>query len=247
MSVNRKTATQPASAPAGSPAADNATDATSTLGTSTLGTSTLGETTYERLRDMIFSGALTTGEALQEKKLADRLGVSRTPIREAITRLTTEGLVERTMGLTPVVRRLSANEFIEILHVRRLLEVEAAGRAAETGGSEALKTIRAKIQTFRDGEIPTAAEHITVDDQLHATVANLAGSRILAELIRDLRQKTKIFDMGQVPERFKPGIAEHLEIIDAILARDTARAQAAMRTHIDNVRSSVIDHLRRLF
>jgi DNA-binding GntR family transcriptional regulator len=209
--------------------------------------STIGEATYLRLRDMILGDVLSAGDSLQEKKLADLLGVSRTPIREAITRLTTEGLVERTIGLTPVVRRLSTSEFVEILHVRRLLEVEAAGRAAESGGSDALRAILAKIRRFRDGDIPTPAEHVAVDDELHSTVANLAGSRILAELIRDLRQKTKIFDMGQMPERFMPGTAEHIEIIDAILSRDASRAQEAMRAHIDNVRSSVIDRLRRLF
>lgn len=211
------------------------------------GAATIGETAYLRLRDMILSDAFSAGDALQEKKLADMLGVSRTPVREAITRLTTEGLVERTIGLTPVVRRLSANEFIEILHARRLLEVEAAGRAAEGGDSQALAAIRAKIERFAEGAVPTPAEHVAVDDELHATVADLAGSRVLAQLIGDLRQKTKIFDMGQLPERFAPGVAEHLEIIDAILARDVTRAQDAMRTHIDNVRASVIDRLRRLF
>jgi DNA-binding GntR family transcriptional regulator len=208
---------------------------------------TLGNTTYERLRSMIFSGSLSAGEALQEKKLAERLGVSRTPVREAMTRLTMEGLVQRSAGLTPVVRRLSASDFIEILHVRRLLEVEAAGLAAQNGSSEALVAIRAHIATFADGKVPTAEEHVATDDQLHSCVASLAGSQLLSELIHDLRQKTKIFDMGRVPERFAPGIAEHLEIIDAIILRDQPRAEAAMRTHIDNVRMSVMNHLRRLF
>jgi DNA-binding GntR family transcriptional regulator len=208
---------------------------------------TLGHTTYERLRSMIFSGSLSAGEALQEKKLAARLGVSRTPVREAMTRLTMEGLVQRSAGLTPVVRRLSTSDFIEILHIRRLLEVEAAGLAAQKGGSDELVSIRARTAAFKEGSMPTAEDHIATDDQLHACVAALAGSGLLAELIHDLRQKTKIFDMGRVPERFEPGIAEHLEIIDAIISRDGPRAEAAMRTHIDNVRTSVINHLRRLF
>jgi DNA-binding GntR family transcriptional regulator len=213
----------------------------------TLGNATLGNSTYERLRSMIFSGSLSAGEALQEKKLAERLGVSRTPVREAMTRLTMEGLVQRSAGLTPVVRRLSASDFIEILHVRRLLEVEAAGLAAQKGGTDELVAIRARIAAFADGRAPTAEDHIATDDQLHNCVASLAGSQLLSELIHDLRQKTKIFDMGRVPERFAPGIAEHLEIIDAILLRDQSRAEAAMRTHIDNVRMSVMNHLRRLF
>ncbi len=209
--------------------------------------STLGNSTYERLREMILDGTLVAGTALQEKRLADRLGVSRTPVREAIMRLMMEGLVQRTAGFTPIVRRLSIDDFIEILHVRRLLEVEAAGRAAEIGGSADLRTIRDRIQAFADGVVPTPQEHVAIDDRLHSTIAGLAGSRLLADLIHDLRQKTKIFDMGRVPERFQPGVLEHLEIIDAVLDRDPERAQQAMRTHIDNVRGSVLTHLRRLF
>ncbi|PZR92435.1 MAG: GntR family transcriptional regulator [Stutzerimonas stutzeri] len=209
--------------------------------------STLGHSTYERLRDMILSGTLPAGASLQEKKLAERLGVSRTPVREATMRLMMEGLVLRGAGMTPVVRRLSIDDFIEILHVRRLLEVEAAGRAAEVGGSQDLRDIAARIAEFRDGLEPTPEEHVAVDDRLHLVIATLAGSRLLAELINDLRQKTKIFDMGRVPERFLPGVHEHLEIVDAILSKDVHRAQSAMRTHIDNVRASVMAHLRRLF
>ncbi len=206
----------------------------------------LGRATYERLREMILDGALTTGTALQEKRLADLLGVSRTPVREAITRLVGEGLVIRQEGLTPVVRRISVNDVIEILHVRRLLEVEAAGRAAERGGAEELKLLRERFVAFRDGPPPNVDEHARVDDRLHGLLSELAGSRLMADLIADLRLKTRIFDTGRVPERLKPGSDEHIEIIDAVLARDPERAQAAMRTHINNVRASVLSHLERL-
>ncbi|KAA2236311.1 GntR family transcriptional regulator [Salinarimonas soli] len=205
----------------------------------------LGHATYERLRDLILGGALPADTALQEKRLADQLGVSRTPVREAITRLVAEGLVVRNGGLTPVVRRLSIGDFVEILHVRRLLEVEAAGLAAEAGGSPELEAVRARIEGFRR-EAPSPDEHVAVDDLLHATITSLAGSRLLTDLVQGLRQRTKIFDMGQMPHRFEPGIVEHLAIIDAVLARDPDGAKAAMRAHLDNVLASVIARVHRL-
>lgn len=210
-------------------------------------TETLGNATYARLRDMILNGALPTGTTLQEKKLAENLGVSRTPVREAVMRLVMDGLVQRTAGLTPVVRKLSVDDFIEILHARRLLEVEAARKAAEAGDGGALDGVKAILLSYRNGTVPTAEEHIASDDALHQKVADLARSRLLVSMIGDLRQKTRIFDMGRLPERFAPGVAEHLEIIEAIQAKDPDRAEIAMRTHIDNVRASVLGHLRRLF
>ncbi len=204
----------------------------------------LGHSTYERLRDLILSGALPVDSSLQEKRLAEQLGVSRTPVREAVTRLVADGLVVRIGGLTPVVRRLSVDDFVEILHVRRLLEVEAAGRAAEAGGSAELAAIRARIEGFRR-EAPTPDIHVAVDDMLHTAIAELAGSRLLADLVKGLRQRTRIFDMGQLPERFAPGIAEHIAVLDAVEARDPEAARAAMRAHLENVLAGVIAHLRR--
>lgn len=209
--------------------------------------SLVGQSTYDRLREMILSGVLPLGTALQEKKLADRLGVSRTPVREAITRLSSEGLITRGSGLTPVVRRITIAEIVEILHVRRVLEVEAAGLAATHGPCDELSEIRTVFERFRDCQAPFASEHTATDDQLHDLLAKRAGSQLLQAMIHDLRIKTRIFDTRRVPERLLPGTHEHLAIIDAVTSRDPARAQAAMRTHIDNVRESVLSHLHQLF
>lgn len=210
-------------------------------------TSTLGQSSYVRMREMILQGMLPTGTCLAEKRLADMLGVSRTPVREAITRLVSDGLVVHEAGQTPVVRSLSIGDFIEVLHVRRLLEVEAAGRAAEGGGTRELDALRLNFISFRDDMPPDPKTHMQADDRLHNCLADRAGSRLLAKMIQDLRLKTRIFDTDRLPARLIPGAIEHIEIIDAVIARDEKRAQAAMRTHIDNVRASVLAHLGRLF
>jgi DNA-binding GntR family transcriptional regulator len=210
-------------------------------------TSTLGQSSYERMRDMILQGTLATGMSLGEKRLADILGVSRTPVREAITRLVSEGLVVHEAGQTPVVRSLSIGDFIEVLHMRRLLEVEAAGRAAEAGSTRELDTLRLSFIAFRDGPPPDLETHMHADDSLHNCLADRAGSRLLAKMIQDLRLKTRIFDTNRLPARLVPGAIEHIEIIDAVIARNPERAQAAMRAHIENVRASVLSHLGRLF
>ncbi len=208
---------------------------------------TLAQSTHERLRTMILEGRLPVGAALNEKRMADMLGVSRTPVREAIARLQAEGLVTHAVGQTPLVRRLSVNEVVEVLHLRRLVEVEAAGLAAEKGATEEMLALRDIFAGFLSGPAPDATTHMRADDELHQALAVHAGSRLLAELIDSLRLKTRMFDTGRVPERLHPGTVEHLEIIDAVAARDVARAQAAMLTHISNVRASVLSHLERLF
>lgn len=209
-------------------------------------TATRGRATYHRLREMILDGTFPVGTPLQENMLAARLGVSRTPVREALAQLINEGLVSRVSGLTPTVRRLSIDEFVEILHMRRLLEVEAAGRAAESSGTGELPAIRERFVAFLEGEHPTVEEHTALDDRLHSTLAALSGSRLLAQYVADLRLKIKMFDKGRLPERFIPGSREHIAIIDAVLARRPEDAQRAMRDHLDNVRESILSFLRRL-
>ncbi|WP_224000963.1 GntR family transcriptional regulator [Aureimonas sp. SA4125] len=209
---------------------------------------TLGHSVHERLRGMILAGELPSGTPLQEKVFAERLGVSRTPVREAVAKLTSEGLVTRSGGGVPTVSRISVSEIMEILHVRRLLESETARQAAGVNASpEPFLALRGRLTQYLQGARPSVTEYADFDESLHCLVAKTAGSSLLTELVKGLKLKTRMFDKGSIPERFEPGCHEHIEIIDAILARDPERAELAMRTHIENARSAILNHLSRLF
>jgi len=209
---------------------------------------TLGQSTFERLRNMILDGTLPSGTRLQEKSFADRLGVSRTPVREAIGQLVSAGLVTRSGGGMPMVSSISLTEIMEILHVRRLLECEAARQVALSNkGIEELTRLRARVSGFLTEGRPDAETHTQFDDDLHVTIARLAGSQLLLEMIENLKMKTRIFDQGSIPARFEPGCHEHLRIIDAIVAGDSDAASEAMRLHLTHAREAIIHHIHRPF
>tara|TARA_R110002049_G_scaffold177184_1_gene344292 strand:+ start:20556 stop:21203 length:648 start_codon:yes stop_codon:yes gene_type:complete len=209
---------------------------------------TLGDATFKRLKAMILDGTLEPGTRLSEKKFADHLGVSRTPVREAIGQLVSEGLAKRSAGSAPVVSSVSLNEIMEILHVRSLLECEAARKAASSGKSTAeLGDIRVKMHGFIDGPRPTAAEHSALDMRLHFILAEMAGSNLLLELIESLKVKTGMYDQGSIPDRLVPGCEEHIALIDAVIAGEPEAASAAMKLHLSNVRESIISHIYHPF
>lgn len=209
---------------------------------------TLGGSAFKRLKAMILDGSLEPGMRLSEKKFAELLGVSRTPVREAIGQLISEGLAIRTAGGTPVVNRISLNDIMEILHVRSLLECEAARKAALSNASTVeLLSIRDEVSGFLAGPRPEPVVHSALDMRLHGLIAQMAGSRLLIDLIEGLKIKTRMYDQGSIPERFEPGCHEHLAIIDTILARDATYAADAMKLHLKNVRESIISHLYHPF
>lgn len=208
---------------------------------------TLSDSVHDRLRAMILCGDLPAGTRLQEHVFAEKLGVSRTPVREAIARLVSEGLVTRVHAGAPTVNKISITEFIEILHVRRLLECEAARQAAiGEEAPDALVSARLQVKSFLENGAPSAAEHADFDEFLHGSIARMSGSTLLTEMVLNLKRKTRIFDKGSIPQRFEPGCHEHIEIIDAILERDPDRASEAMRLHIDNARTAILSHVYRL-
>lgn len=198
---------------------------------------------YERILDLVLTGGLPGGAPLQERRLAELLDISRTPIREALGRLETDGVVERHAGRFLKVREISVQEMIEVLLVRELLEVKAAAVAAARIDRATAAALAKDVKRLLDEGPGDPARHWAVDDAIHDAIARASGNGVLRGLIRDLRLRTRLFDVERMPDRFAPGLHEHLAILDALVERDAAAAQAAMAEHIANVRESIVRKL----
>ncbi|AXC51293.1 GntR family transcriptional regulator [Paracoccus suum] len=205
----------------------------------------LTEVTRDRLREMILSGEISAGARLAESHLAKALGVSRTPVREAISQLEAEGLVGRHAGV-PQVSRLTVDDVMDILHVRLLLETDAARRAATVAPKTSIfLDLRQRFREFLAGAPPSPAAHFEADQDLHTAVVEAAGSPLVLDIVTGLKSRTRMFGQRSIPERFEAGCREHLAIVDAILDRDPVAAGEAMQSHINNARGAILDHLAR--
>ncbi len=201
---------------------------------------------YEELKSAIVDLRLAPGDPLREATLADQLGVSKTPVREALTRLEQEGLVETTSFKGAVVTGYSRQDLLEIYELRELLENAAARTAAESmsdADRDRLDRICRESRKLKKNHDAAglAALISAFDDVLFEQVRN---SRIRA-LIENLRAHlTRIGHLtAEIPGRIEASVDEHEKIVQAIAARDPELAERQMREHIRSVRD---DQLRAL-
>ena len=204
----------------------------------------LSTVAYSAVLDMILRGTIAAGELVTERQIATRLGISRTPVREAVRRLEGEGTLERQRDGSLVVRPYSMEDFLHALAVRRLLEGEAARLAAGKVSREALDAARERIARLRTEGLEDAARQ--GDRDFHAAVAEASGNPVLATAISDLRKRTAMFRLGRLPERLDQVCDEHLTIVEALASGDGEAARAAMQAHIDNVRGHLLQRLTAL-
>ncbi len=199
---------------------------------------------YTALLDMILRGAIVAGEMVTERQIAGRLGISRTPVREAVRRLEGEGTLERQRSGALVVRPYSLEDFLHALAVRRLLEGEAARLAAGRVPPEVLAAARERTDRLRVvGMNETTRQE---DRDFHAAIAEASGNPVLATAISDLRRRTAMFRLGRLPERVDQVCDEHLAILDALARGNGEAARAAMHLHLDNVRGHLLQRLTTL-
>ena len=204
----------------------------------------LSEIAHKALMGMLLSGELAPNEVVTERQIALQLGISRTPLREAVRRLEGERLLERQRSGALVVRALPVEEFMNILNVRRLVEGEAARLAAGRVAMAELEHLKSRInEALKLPEGAVTPEFAASDRDLHALIASASGNPVLQQLIDDLKTRTAMFKFGRLPQRRKTVCAEHLAIIDGLMAGDAQRSQQAMQDHIDQVRLTLLAHL----
>lgn len=189
---------------------------------------------YEQLRRAIVEGRIRPNERLIETELAERLSVSRTPIRESIQRLAADGLVEsRRRGW--VVREHSAQEIQEIYEVRAALEGYAARLAAERATDDMLSNIAAIHSDYiRELEHSTREHMVRHNDDFHDAIIAAAGNTRLAEQIRRSREYYVIHRITGflADEDVRISLAGHQELIDALLVRDPDKAELVARANV---------------
>jgi GntR family transcriptional regulator, trigonelline degradation regulator len=200
---------------------------------------------YEELKAAIVDLRLAPGNPLREATLATQLGVSKTPVREALTRLEQEGLVETTSFKGAVVTDYSRQDLIEIYELRELLETAAVRIAAESMDEEGrarLERISRESQKLKKGDPTRLAALISqFDDVLFEQVDN---SRIRA-LIENLR--AHLIRIGHltegIPDRLEASVDQHERIVEAIAAHDPLAAEKHLRDHIRSVRDDQLQAL----
>jgi DNA-binding GntR family transcriptional regulator len=199
---------------------------------------TATERAYETLLGWIRDRELGAGSVLDERRLAEAINISRTPLRSALSRLHGEGYIVRLSNGAMVVRDIGSGEVLELLVVRRLLEPEAAALAAGKIPASTLEQLKARIaDTGADGG---SASMWLAGDQVHDLIAEHCGNRSLSGFIQEARHSIRMSNIERVPGRDAQATREHTAIVDALIAGDREGAQRAMTEHLDNIRDSYL-------
>ncbi len=203
-----------------------------------------GNSAYRQLLDEIREGRLMPGDRLRETELATRLGVSRTPIREAIRQLETDGLVAHVPRIGASVRQLDYAEVMELYEMRAVLEGTAARLAARAASEvEMQELIVLNDQLAEAGNSPEAAR---LNRIFHATLLDAAKNRFLSRSMLSLQKALLILGPSQLSNtaRSAEAVEEHRRIMVALAARDGAAAEVEMRAHIEAAQRMRIRSLR---
>lgn len=204
----------------------------------------LRDVVFNNLRDAITKGELKPGERLLEKQLSEKIGVSRTPIREALRRLETEGFVEMIPRKGAMVAVISRKSIEDVLEIRAVLEALAARLACRNVTNEALTRLDVAREAFEEASRATDIETMSeADIAFHELIFSLSGNPKLVHLINNLSGQIQRFRVVYLKDKSYTNsiISEHIEIIEALTRKDENLAAEIAARHIENQKKAVIN------
>lgn len=198
-----------------------------------LKTKSRAEFVYDWIRDAIWDGRFARGERVREEEIAQTLGVSRTPVRQALQLLAERGLLTAGIGRSLVVTKLTAQQILELYSMREILEGSAARFAAQHAAKAEIQVLHRMLDEF------TVARNdpkrlITLNHRFHQAIYDAAHNRYLTQVLTGLIDSMALLHSNtfRFPNRFADSDAEHRTIVAAIEQGNPARAEEAAREHI---------------
>jgi DNA-binding GntR family transcriptional regulator len=209
------------------------------MSAATLTPRALYEEVAELLRQRIFSRELEPGNWIDEMKIAEEYGISRTPLREALKVLAAEGLVTMKVRRGAYVTEVSQQDLADVYHLLSLLESDAAGVAAERATEAQLQTLQVLHAELEAAALPGQVdrEHFfALNERFHMQLLAIANNRWRDQMVADLRKVMKLNRHNSLLKsgRIDESLREHRALMAAIVARDPTAAMARMREHFSN-------------
>lgn len=208
----------------------------------------LRELVFESLREAIITAQLKPGERMMEIQLAEEMGVSRTPVREAIRKLELEGLVVMVPRKGAYVAGLSLKDIADVFEIRRALEGLAAELAADRITEDELEKLERYLviiaEEIEGGDIEKVVE---TDTQFHTLLYEASRNSRLSQTISNLREQIQRFRTTSLsyPGRMKEALEEHRKIVEAISVRDGEAARLIAMEHIENAENSMMSMIQQ--
>jgi len=208
----------------------------------------LRELVLEAIREAIINGSLAPRERLMEIQLAEELGVSRTPVREALRKLELEGFIVMVPRKGAYVADLSFKDIADVFEIRAALESLAAGLAAERITDEEIEEMERSL--VEKGDAINHNDHeklVEVDTRFHETMYKSSRNDRLVTIINNLREQIQRFRSTSLsfPGRMQKSLEEHRSILEAIESRDIQLAKQLAQEHIENAENVLIDALKK--
>ena len=207
------------------------------------------ERVYNILLENIIKQKFTPGERLVERDLAEMLGVSKTPVREALGRLEKEGLVYGVPYRGVFVARISLKDVLEIYDLREVIEGLGARGATKKINKEQIEQLNSIIQSSKDCVKKNDLEcYSSLDLKFHNLLATISGNKRLGQIMQLLRNQTRILMSTSVklPGRVKVSLGDHKKIVEAVVRQDAKLAEKLAREHVRKTKEAILDWLEEL-